>query len=176
MLLNRIICAGGRLCGGFVRDYLIRGESFNDIDFTFNCKWPEPYASWRFIRTSKGRETAENIIDGMKYHCVNLEPTDLTCNLFLFDGVSVFPRPCFQYRDKPIDYSEAWEMLLQKKFVMQVPAFKNVKLRAKLIKRGWEHCGVGLSIKTIAQPPSHGPWSDFTLAKERFDALAVSDK
>ena len=170
--LNDIIGSGGYFCGGFVRDYLIRGESFNDIDFCFNGLWPNPYASWPLIRTEVGRETAEAHIDGMKYHCVNLEAIDLTCNLFCFDGLKVYPRTCFQYRDRPVDYLKAWEMLLKKKFVMQVPAIKNVKLRAKLTKRGWIDCGIDLVVSTLSTPPPVGPWSDFTLAKERFDALA----
>ena len=172
-LLNDIAKAGGCFCGGFVRDYLIRGESFNDIDFCFAGKWPNPYAHWPLIRTELGRETAETHIDGIKYHCVNLEAIDLTCNLFCFDGFRVYPRPCFQYRDKPVDYFKAWEMLLEKKFVMQIPAIKNLKLRAKLTKRGWIDCGIDLVVNTLAIPPKFGPWSDFTLAKERFDALAL---
>ena len=172
-LLNDIAKAGGYFCGGFVRDYLIRGESFNDIDFCFAGKWPNPYVSWPLIRTEIGRETAEAHIDGIKYHCVNLELIDLTCNLFCFDGVKIYPRPCFRYRDKSVNYVEAWEMIFEKKFVMQVPAIKNVKLRAKLTKRGWEDCGIDLTINKITTPPSSGPWSDFMLAKERFDAIAL---
>ena len=171
--LNDIIKSGGYFCGGFVRDYLIRGESFSDIDFCFAGKWPNPYAYWPLIRTEIRRETAETHIDGMKYHCVNLEAIDLTCNLFCFDGFKVYPRPCFQYRDKPVDYFKAWEMLLEKKFVMQIPAIKNLKLRAKLTKRGWIDCGIDLVVNTLAIPPKFGPWSDFALAKERFDALAL---
>ena len=171
--LNDIAGAGGYFCGGFVRDYLIRGESFNDIDFCFAGKWPNPYASWPLIRAQLGRETAEAHIDGMKYHCVNLEAIDLTCNLFCFDGLKVYPRACFQYRDRPVDYFKAWEMLLEKKFIMQVPAIKNVKLRAKLTKRGWMDCGIDLVANTLATPPQVGPWSDFALAKERFDSLAL---
>ena len=171
--LNNIIRAGGHFCGGFVRDFLIRGESFNDIDFCFNHKWPEPFASWPLIRILKGRETAEKFIDGMKYHCVNLEPIDLTCNLFCFDGSKIFARSSFEYRDRPLNYIEAWEMLLEKKFIMQVPAIKNVKLSAKLTKRGWVDCGIDLVTDRVATPPACNPWSDFALAKERFDAIAL---
>ena len=159
-----------------MRDYLIRGECFNDIDFCFDGEWPYPYSSWTLIRSLKGRETAENIIGGIKYHCVNLEKIDLTCNLFCFNGHKVYPRECFQYRDKQIDYIKAWEMILEKKFVMQVPAIKNVQLRAKLKKRGWIDCGIDLVTDKVAIPPACGPWSSFTLAKQRFAALAISDK
>ena len=166
-LLNKIISSGGVFCGGFVRDYLIRGEKFNDIDFLFSDGWPHPFSAWPLIRTEIGRETAEMHIDGMKYHCVRLEPIDLTCNMFCFDGEKVFPRKCFE----PINYAEAWKLLLNKQFVQQVPAIKNVALKVKLVKRGWEFLGITITNKRMAIPPTSGPWSDFTMAAERFSAL-----
>lgn len=166
-LLNKIISSGGIFCGGFVRDFLIRGEQFNDIDFFFYGEWPHPFSTWPLIRTEIGRETAEMHIDGMKYHCVRLEPIDLTCNMFCFDGEKVFPRKCFE----PINYEEAWKLLLNKQFVQQVPAIKNVALKVKLVKRGWEFCGISIVNKKIAIPPIDGEWFDFKQAKERFDSL-----
>ena len=169
-LLSKIIDCGGIFCGGFVRDYLIRGEQFNDIDFFFFGEWPHPFSAWPLIRSEHGRETAEYHADGIKFHCVRLEPIDLTCNLFCFDGQKIFPRKCFN----PIDYKKAWEMLLNKQFIQQVPAIKNIALKTKLLKRRWEFHGISMATKTIANPNISGPWSDFTLAAERFHALTRS--
>ena len=168
-LLNKIISCGGYFCGGFVRDYLIRGEAFSDIDFSIDGEWPNPFCGWPLIRTELGRETSEKHINGIKYHCVRLEPIDLTCNLFCFDGTKIFPRECFQ----PIDYIRAWELLLNRQFIQQAPAIKNIALKTKLVKRGWEYVGITMAGNSISIPTKVGPWSDFTLAKERFDAIAL---
>jgi hypothetical protein len=167
-LLNDIVVKDGIFCGGFVRDYLIRGEPFNDLDFYFPGEWPEPYSSWRLIRSLKNRETCENIIEGMKCHCVRLEALDLSCNVFSFDGEKLFPRTFYS----PINYLEAWNLIFKKQFVTQVPGIKNIKLRAKLQKRGWEQAGIVYLNEEKEIPPAIGPWTNFVEAKKRFDRLA----
>jgi hypothetical protein len=166
-LLNEIVQSGGILCGGFVRDYLIRGGQFNDIDFFFKKDWPEPFQSWERIRTVKGNETAQKIFNGVKYHCLIVESTDLSSNVFCFDGIKLYPRPLVA----PIDYVQSFRFIFENKYTLQVPSLKNLRLEAKLKKKGWERAGIVYVSSDIATPPSVGPWSDFTLAKERFDAL-----
>jgi hypothetical protein len=166
-LLSDILNKGGIFCGGFVRDYLIRGEPFNDIDFFFPGEWPEPYKSWDYIRAVKNQEVVENKIDGIKYHCLKVEPLELTCNIFCFDGKKVFPRACY----KPLNYLEAWELILQKKFIMQVPGPKNIRLEYKTTKKGWKKYGMVCITKELEEPPAIGPWTNFVEAKERFDKL-----
>lgn len=166
-LLGDILTKGGVFCGGFVRDYLIRGEPFNDIDFFFPDEWPEPYCSWHYMRDIPGKEVVENYADGMKYNCLKVEPLELSCNVFCFDGKNIFPRACY----KPMDYVKAWELLLQKKYIMQVPGTKNVRLQEKIKKKGWEKVKAVWVRGEIEELPATGPWVDFKEAKERFDKL-----
>jgi hypothetical protein len=166
-LLNDIISKGGIFCGGFVRDYLICGKTFSDIDFFFPGEWPEPYKSWHYIRAFKNQEVVENRIDGIKYHCLKVEPLELSCNVFCFDGKNIFPRACY----KPMDYLRAWELLLDKKFIMQVPGMKNIRLEYKLNKKGWQKTDTVCITKELEEPPTVGPWTNFVEAKQRFDKL-----
>jgi len=167
-LLNDVLVKGGFFCGGFVRDYLIRGEPFNDIDFFFPGEWPEPYRSWHYRRDIPGKEVVENYADGIKYNCIKIEPLEFSCNVFCFDGKNIFPRACC----KPMDYVKAWELLLQKKYVMQVPGIKNVVFEVKIKKRGWKKAEAVWTHGEIEEPPVTGPWVDFKEAKERFNKLA----
>lgn len=168
-LLNDVVGKGGFFCGGFVRDYLIRGETFNDIDFCFRGEWPEPYNSWTPISVVKNSRTVESRIDGMKFQCVELENFDLSCNVFSFDGQNLFPRTFAS----PFNYLEAWDLIFRKKFITQVPGIKNIRLRAKLQKKGWEQEGMVFLDGRIETPPATGPWTNFVEAKQRFDRLAV---
>ena len=88
-ILSSILSRGGFLCGGFVRDWLILEEEYNDIDFYFRGEIPAEFNSWK----SNGRARV-NEIDGVTYHIVlmNLD-SDLSCNLFCFDGQRLFARP-----------------------------------------------------------------------------------
>jgi hypothetical protein len=166
-LLNDVLGKGGIFCGGFVRDYLIRGEAFSDIDFFFPGEWPEPYISWKYRRDWPGHEVVENYVNGVKFNCIKIEPLEFSCNVFCFDGKNVFPRAVC----RPMDYINAWELLLQKKYVMQVPGFKNVVFEHKAKKKGWERAELVWTHGEIDQPPATGPWVDFKEAKERFDRL-----
>lgn len=157
--LLKIIQDGGLFCGGFVRDYLIRGESFNDIDFYFPSHIPEPYVSWQFIGGAKTK-----IIDGKKYHC-GTSPYDLTCNVFSFDGQKIVARPTYM----EFSYARSWEMIFKKEFVLT--EIKDVCCAAKMQRRGWNKVGYDCRKRTEPFAPTAGIWDEFMYAKERFEVL-----
>jgi hypothetical protein len=168
-LLSDIVKKGGIFCGGFVRDYLIRGEPFSDIDFYFPGKWPEPYVSWDYKRSIKNQEVVQRFIDGVKFDCIKMKPFQCTCNIFSFDGEKIFPRACC----KPLDYLQAWELLLEKKFILQIPALENVIYEQKIKRKGWKKHGTVYITGEIEEPPTIGPWTNFVEAKERFGKLLI---
>jgi len=157
--LLKIIKDGGLFCGGFVRDYLIRGKQFNDIDFYFPSKTTEPYASWPFIGGAKTQ-----FFEGTKFHC-GTSPYDLTCNVFSFDGEKIIARPTFMM----FSYVRSWEMIFRKEFIFT--EIKDASSAAKMQRRGWGKLGSDFRKRTEPLAPSAGPWSDFTMAAERFHAL-----
>ena len=157
--LLKIIKDGGLFCGGFVRDYLIRGKDYNDIDFYFPTDTPEPYASWKFIGGAKTM-----IIDGKKFHC-GTSPYDLTCNVFSFDGEKIVARPTFM----EFSYTRSWEMIFRKEFVFT--EIKDASSAAKMQRRGWSKVGSDFRKRPEPFAPSCGAWSYFKQAKERFDSL-----
>lgn len=158
-LLNNILKAGGLFCGGFVRDYLIRGEDYNDIDFYFPLDIPEPYASWKFIGGAKTM-----IIAGKKFHCAT-SPYDLTCNVFSFDGEKIVARPTYI----EFSYAKSWEMIFKKQFVYTNRP--DTGAREKMKRRGWEMVSIDFRKRPEPFAPSCGVWSDFKQAKERFESL-----
>jgi hypothetical protein len=157
--LNDVLKAGGLFCGGFVRDYLIRGEQFNDLDFYFPKEIPEPYASWPFIGGAKTK-----FFEGTKFHC-GISPYDLTCNVFSFDGEKIVARPTYM----TASYAAAWRMILEKRFIFTNLA--DIIAREKMKRRGWIMEGIDFKRRTDPYAPTAGPWSYFTLAAERFHAL-----
>jgi hypothetical protein len=157
--LNDVLKAGGLFCGGFVRDYLIRGEQFNDLDFYFPKEIPEPYASWPFIGGAKTK-----FFEGTKFHC-GISPYDLTCNVFSFDGEKIVARPTYM----TASYAAAWRMILEKRFIFTNLA--DIIAREKMKRRGWIMEGIDFKRRPAPYAPTAGPWSDFTLAAERFHAL-----
>jgi len=161
-ILNNIIANGGFLCGGFVRDWLILGEEYNDIDFYFQGYIPAKFNFWK----SNGRARV-NEIDGVTYHIVLMNPdSDLSCNLFCFDGKRLFARPTRVL----FSYAKSWSLIFEKKFVYTNAL--DIRCRTKMLGKGWTQDRVDTRQGAEALAPLYGPWSDFTLAKERFDALA----
>jgi hypothetical protein len=157
-----ILKAGGLFCGGFVRDYLIRGEPFNDVDFYFPKVIPEPYASWKFVGGAK-----TIIIDGNKFHCCDNSYFDISCNIFSFDGQGIVARPTYM----EFSYTRSWQMLFNKSFIFN--DLRDVRVSEKMKRRGWQMAAIDFRKRAEPFAPSCGVWSDFTLAKERFDALAL---
>lgn len=162
-ILNNIIASGGFLCGGFVRDWLILGEKYNDIDFYFEKQIPDEFASWK----SNGRARV-NQIDGVTYHIVAMNPhSDLSCNLFCFDGQKLFARPTRVL----FSYAKSWELIFEKKFVYTNTL--DIRCRTKMLNKGWTQDRIDMRQRKEPLAPICGDWSSFALAKERFDALAL---
>lgn len=155
----KIIKDGGLFCGGFVRDYLIRGEDYNDIDFYFSSEMPEPYVSWPFIGGAKTK-----FFEGTKFHC-GTSPYDITCNVFSFDGEKIVARPTYM----EFSYTRSWEMIFKKEFVFTT--MKDISSAEKMKRRGWIKVESDLRKRKKPFAPQEGIWLDFTLAKERFDKL-----
>jgi hypothetical protein len=158
--LNDILKDGGLFCGGFVRDYLIRGEEYDDIDFYFPEVTPEPYASWDIVGGAKTM-----IMNKKKFHCCKNTPYDITCNIFSFNGEKINARPTLL----EVSYTRSWELIFERKFIYS--DFRDIRVREKMRRRGWEMVGIDFRKRSEPFAPSHGPWSDFTLAAERFTAL-----
>ena len=162
-MLSSVLSYGGLLCGGFVRDWLILGEEHNDIDFYFQGDIPTKFNSWK----SNGRARV-NEIDGVTYHIVLMNPdSDLSCNLFCFDGQRLFARPTRVM----FSYAKSWSLIFEKKFVYTNPL--DIRCRTKMLNKGWTQDRIDTRQRSEATAPNYGPWSDFTLAKERFDAVAL---
>ena len=95
------------------------------------------------------------------------ENTDLTCNIFSFNGRELVARPthnCYSY-------FKSWELLLKKRFVFTNK--KEIRIKLKMLAKGWTQETHDFRRQTEPIAPPFGPWSDFTLAKERFDSLAL---
>ena len=162
-MLNSILDCGGFVCGGFVRDWLILGEQYNDIDFYFQGDIPAQFDSWK----SNGRAKV-NVIDGVTYHIVLMNPdSDLSCNLFCFDGKKLFARPTKVL----FSYAKSWDLIFEKKFVYTNPL--DFRCRTKMLEKGWTQERIDTRKRNEFSAPLYGPWSDFTLAKERFDSLSL---
>jgi hypothetical protein len=154
-----IVESGGLFCGGLVRDYLIRGEPFNDVDFYFQGEIPEPYASWPFVGGAKTQ-----FFEGTKFHC-GTSPYDLTCNVFSFDGEGIVARPTYMMTS----YGKSWEMIFEKRFIYTHR--QDAGAREKMKRRGWIMDGIDFNRRPDPHAPTSGPWSDFTQAAKRFTAL-----
>jgi hypothetical protein len=162
-ILNSILSCGGLFCGGFVRDWLILGGEYNDIDFYFEGTIPEKFRSWK----SNGRARV-NVIDGVIFSLIIMNPhSDLSCNLFCFDGEKIFARPTRVL----FSYAKSWELIFDKKFVYTNET--DIRCRIKMLEKGWTQDRIDTRQRAVVSSPLYGPWSDFTLAKERFDALAL---
>jgi len=161
-ILSSVLSCGGFLCGGLVRDYLILGEEYNDIDFYFEGDIPAEFNSWK----SNGRARF-NEIDGVTHHVVTMNPhSDLSCNLFCFDGQKLFARPTRVL----FSYAKSWSLIFEKKFVYTNAL--DIRCRTKMLSKGWAQDRIDTRQRSERLAPIHGPWSDFALAKERFDAIA----
>jgi hypothetical protein len=160
-MIEKIYQSNGIFTGGIVRDYLLLGECFNDVDFYFNQQ-PEWILQW-----SNNRQKFWLTKNCVVYHCQKSPFNwDLSCNLFNFSKErGIFAKPSIH----KFDYEKAFEMLLHKRFSLLHLVAMNLKL--KMIGRGW-----------IAEPsfyetqeeqaPEHGSWEKYSdLARERIKEL-----
>lgn len=134
-ILSYLLEDGGIFYGGFVRDYLIRGESFNDIDYSFADEMSIDKTLYiddvpvNFADTEERRK----MIFGKEYHFFHRSYYyDLSCNLFGFDKDGFFPLPS-QHKD--VDLDKCWNGILNKEFYK---ISRGILKTDKLKMRGWE--------------------------------------
>jgi hypothetical protein len=137
-ILLHLLEKGATLYGGFVRDYLIRGENFSDIDYYFENQCPIDLGENTFkinnqiINFAANDEPHKLVIDREYHFFHRTYHHDLSCNLFGFDKDGFFPLPC---RHENVDLEKFWQGILNKEFYK----LSNGKLtKDKLISRGWK--------------------------------------
>jgi len=163
-MIRKLYEAGANFTGGFVRDYLVRGECFNDVDFYFDEE-PDWIQEWE--QNGKRFFIYQDCIE---YHCQRIIPgsstQDLSCNLFSFNkerGLFARPTPYV------FDYELGFKMLLNKQFA--VLDLKDANIRFKMVERGWTEIWVSKRT-SIVTAPEHGIWDEHTqTARERLEAV-----
>lgn len=163
-MIRRLYEAGANFTGGFVRDYLIRGECFNDVDFYFDEE-PDWIRQWE--QNNRRFFIHENCIE---YHCQRIiqgsSTQDLSCNMFSFNkdrGIFARPSPYM------FNYELGFKMLLNKQFA--VLDLRDANIRFKMIERGWTEIYV-TKMKGPITAPEHGSWDEHSkMARERLEEL-----
>lgn len=147
-VVEKIYEEGGVFVGGFVRDYIIRGEPFNDFDFYFESPppWIKEWDFWGYAHRRK--------IGGKDFHCQKVPfDWDLSCNFFNFSKEKgLFAKPI----TSTFCHEKAFEMILGKEFAYLEPRSGN--LRVKMLQRGWINREVNFGKKDLATAPEAGSW------------------
>jgi len=118
-ILSHLLDKDGVFYGGFVRDYLIRGESFGDIDYYFNNEFSYDFRTKLFYIDNQpinftSTDERRKYIFGKEYHFFHRSYYyDLSCNLFGFDKDGFFP---LVSQHKDVDLDKAWNGILNKEF------------------------------------------------------------
>ena len=162
-IINEILQRGGELLGGFVRDYLIRGEAFSDIDFVL------PRHEDLGIGLSKKSQThAEFIIDNTRFHWqYSAFETDLSCNFFHYSLHGIVAKPTkINY-----SYERSFGLIKDKEFAYFAQSC--MPIRRKMILRGWVMAeSLHKQIRPTLHAPKHGTWEALNhIAQQRIDAL-----
>lgn len=159
--------------GGFVRDYLIRGESFNDIDIDpsqcevnlidyLDNNYSEFKTTCNFFPTY--------IINNYKIQIVHLngkegfKPIDLSCNIFGFKNREIvpldFPNSC--------DFEEHFNLILKKE--MYLLSKNDIRRAKKFQERGWKINGFKFHKEENAKV--RNVWENYNqIARKRFDKI-----
>lgn len=162
-IINEILGRGGHFVGGFVRDYLIRGEAFSDIDFVL------PQEENLGISLSKKTQThAEFNFDNTTFHWqYSAFQTDLSCNFFHYSSDGIVAKPTkINY-----SYEHSFELIKEKRFVYFTQ--NDMRIRHKMVCRGWIMTdSLHKQIRPTLHAPKHGSWEALNqIAKQRIDAL-----
>lgn len=174
--INEILDKGGLINGGFVRDFLIRGEPFKDIDFVFFGLERHPFPDWEnYSNFGLEHNVKKKTVDGYELNVMNNpQPfyNEISCNRFSFDGSRLY------LKKSTIDFCpmKCFEMILKKELTKfhdpnhQYMVAMNLKKFYALRSRGWKWDKMAREVnKPVEQHDPYGPWSDFKLAKERYD-------
>lgn len=162
-IINEILQRGGQLLGGFVRDYLIRGEAFSDIDFVL------PQEENLGVSLSKESQNyAEFVLDNTTFHWqYDAFQTDLSCNFFHYSSEGIVAKPTkISY-----SYERSFELIKDMEFVYFTQSC--MPIRRKMISRGWVMAeSLHKQIRPTLHAPKHGSWEALNnIAKQRIDAL-----
>lgn len=149
-LISKILDHGGVFIGGFVRDYLILGEHYNDIDFILRKDAGIKITNWK--DSYMGREFVHN--DTVFHWQYSFFPTDISCNFFGFSSEGIISRPTkINY-----SYEKSLRLIFEKKYVYFCPQ-DDMRVALKMRKRGWKMCQMlPNQITTEMKSPLHGSW------------------
>ena len=148
------------LYGGFVRDYLILGERFSDVDYygkNSNVKLLN-------VKTNHGLFQAglsEQSVCKVSYHFqLRSYFNDLSCNFFGFDKNGFFALPT----EHSFCYNKAFELILNKQYY-DLGGQVN---ESKLMLKGWKRVGKENDKRDEITAPTEGVWTEYNaIAFER---------
>jgi hypothetical protein len=171
-VISKILNTNGFFSGGFVRDFLIRGEKFSDIDYSFYNSYSINSLNKTVNILGKGQVDLSSLeqkdwLDGLLFHYYQRPYYyDLSCNFFGFDKDGFFPLPSFH----TFDLNKAWELILNKKFYKLCDG----KLTTiKMLNLGWEMEGeIYDKEDQIIKHPKNGIWDNYNeMATKRLNEL-----
>lgn len=171
-VISKILNSNGFFTGGFVRDYLIRGEKFSDIDYAFYDSLSVNHLDKLIKIEGKGQIDLAHLeqrdwINGLFFHyCPTIYYYDLSCNLFGFDKKGFFPLPSFH----KFNLNKAWDLILNKKFYKLCDGKLTID---KMLNLGWEmEDEINDKQKQIIHHQRDGIWNDYNeKAMERLNEL-----
>lgn len=165
-IIFNLLHEGYYLYGGFVRDYLIRGETFSDIDYykdSFNGKILNVITKYGLFQA--GQE--DQSICRVNYHFkLRSFSNDLSCNFFGFNKDGFFALPT----EHDFCYNKAFEMILNKEYYYLGGEVN----QNKLMSRGWKKVGEENNKREDITAPSEGIWNEYTAIA--FDKIRELDK
>lgn len=171
-VISKILNSNGFFTGGFVRDYLIRGEKFSDIDYAFHDSLSANHLD-KIINIEGvgeidlGHLEQRDWIKGLFFHyCPRIYYYDLSCNLFGFDKNGFFPLPSFH----TFSLNKSWELILEKKFYKLCDGKLTTN---KMLNLGWEMNGdIEDKQEQIIHHNRKGIWNDYNkIAINRLNEL-----
>jgi len=171
-VIYKILNTDGFLSGGFVRDFLIRGEKFSDVDYGFHNSFSENNMRRTINIIGKGEVNLNFLeqkdwLDGLLFHyCPRTYYYDLSCNLFGFDKNGFFPFPSFH----TFDLNKAWELILNKKFYKLCDGKLTTN---KMLNLGWKmEDEINDKENQIIKHPRNGIWNNYDkIAMQRLNEL-----
>lgn len=171
-VISKILDTNGFFSGGFVRDFLIRGERFSDIDYAFHDSISANHLDKIINIPGRGEVDLgfleeKDWFEGLLFHyCPRIYYYDLSCNLFGFDKNGFFPLPSFH----TFDLNKAWELILDKKFYKLSDGRLTIN---KMLNLGWKIEGdISDKQNQIIEHDRIGVWNNHNqIARERLNEL-----
>jgi len=178
-ILSFILEKNAFFYGGFVRDYLIRGEKFNDIDYDFHHGDIDSKEGTININNKKitigNIQERKKIFFNHKYHYYHrMYYYDLSCNLFGFDKDGFFPLPC---EHPNVDFEKVWQAILNKEFYILCKPNRRIRLK-NFLSRNWKIAGEAISESNkIIYRDRTGIWQNYNeIAFERIKNIDKINK